>query len=149
MTRIRHIAVCVADLRAAEEFYQPLFEMELIGREAKLGDGSWYTLPLEKSWEDAEAAGVRLGMLALRRGEFVLALIQGDAPQGQVFAIGLSLSAEEIAGVRARLPAEAAVLHAEPDALVFRDRYQIEWQITVPGNAFRTAGDLADRWIGR
>lgn len=147
MTSIRHIAVFVADLRAAEEFYQPLFEMELIGREARLGDGLWHTLPLEKSWKDAEAAGIRLGMLALRRGEFVLALIEGDAPQGQVFAIGLRSSAEEIAGIRARLPVETAVLHAESDYLVFRDRYQIEWQITVPGNEFRTAGDFADRWV--
>ena len=74
MTTIRHIALIVPDLRAAEAYYQRLFEMALIGREAKLGDGRWHTLPFDKSWEDAEAAGIELGMLALRKGEFVLAL---------------------------------------------------------------------------
>ena len=85
---IRHIALFVPDLREAEEYYQSLFGMELIGREAELEDGLWYTLPLDKSWDDAEAAGIELGMLALRKGEIVLALFSGDAPQGQVFAIG-------------------------------------------------------------
>jgi hypothetical protein len=32
--------------------------MELIGREAELDDNQWYTLPVGKSWEVAEAAGI-------------------------------------------------------------------------------------------
>jgi hypothetical protein len=121
--------------------------MELIGREAELEDGLWYTLPLEKSWDDAEAAGIELGMLALRKDEIVLALFSGDAPQGQVFAIGLSMSAEEIAGVRARLPRDAEVITDEPESLAFRDPYRITWQISIPESSFRTAGDFAGRWL--
>jgi len=147
MTSIRHIALFVSDPQAAEAYFQPLFEMELIGREAQLDDGLWYTLPFDKSWEDAEAAGIELGMLALRNGDFVLALIKGDVPQGQVFAIGLSLPEEEIARVRGRLPADVEVFEDSADRLAFRDRYQITWQISVPGNEFRTAGDFANRWI--
>ena len=79
---LRHIALVVPDLKAAEANYQPLFEMQLIGREAQLGDGLWYTLPFDKNWEDAEAAGIESGMLALRSGAFVLALFQGEAPLG-------------------------------------------------------------------
>lgn len=70
MTGIRHIALVVPDLRAAEGYYQWVFDMELIGREAELDDGLWYTLPFDKGWDDAEAAGVALGMLALRKGDF-------------------------------------------------------------------------------
>jgi len=147
MTRIRHIALFVPDLRAAEAYYRPLFEMQLIGREAQLDDGLWYTLPFDKSWEEAEAAGIELGMLALRNGEFVLALIRGEAPQGQVFAIGLSMPEEEIARVRGRLPADVEVYEDSADRLAFRDRYRIIWQISVPGDEFRTAGDFANRWI--
>lgn len=143
----RHIALIVPDLRAAEAYYQPLFDMQLIGREAELDDILWYTLPFDKGWEDAEAAGIELGMVALRKGEFLLALFQGEAPQGQVFAIGLSMPEADIAGVRGRLPTDATLLEASVDSLVFRDRYQIEWQITVPGDEFRTAGDFANRWI--
>jgi catechol 2,3-dioxygenase-like lactoylglutathione lyase family enzyme len=143
----RHIALVVPDLRAAEAYYRPLFEMQLIGREAELDDGLWYTLPFDKGWDEAEKAGVGLGMLALRNGEFVLALFRGDAPQGQVFAIGLHMTEEEIARVRARLPVDAVVLEDRPDSLTFRDRYQIMWQISVPGTEFRTAGNFAKRWI--
>ena len=53
---IRHIALFVPDLRQAEAFFQSLFDMELLGREAELEDGLWYTLPFDKGWEDAQAA---------------------------------------------------------------------------------------------
>jgi catechol 2,3-dioxygenase-like lactoylglutathione lyase family enzyme len=45
---IRHIALFVPDLRAAERYSQSIFDMELIGREAELADGLWYTLPFDK-----------------------------------------------------------------------------------------------------
>jgi len=144
---LRHIALVVPDLRTAEAYYQPLFEMQLIGREAQLGDGLWYTLPFDKNWEDAEAAGIELGMLALRSGAFVLALFQGEALLGQVFAIGLHMPASEIAKVRGRLPARTNVFEDTSNSLAFRDPFHVTWQISVPGSEFSTAGDFADRWI--
>lgn len=147
MTQIRHIALYVPDLRAAEAYYQPLFQMQLIGREAQLDDGLWYTLPLDRAWDDAEAAGIELGMLALRKGEFVLALIRGEAPQGQVFAIGLNMPPEEIARVRAGLPADVDVFEDRANSLSFRDRYQITWQISMLGSEFQTSGEFTGRWI--
>ncbi len=80
----RHVALVVPDLRQAEQYYLSLFDMELIGPEAELEDGKWYTLPPNKGWEEAEAAGIELGMLALRKGDIVLALFPGSAPPGQV-----------------------------------------------------------------
>ncbi len=144
---LRHIALAVPDLREAEAYYQSVFGMELIGREAELEDGLWYTLPLDKGWDDARAAGIDLGMLTLRKGEIVLALFSGDAPQGQVFAIRLAMSPEEIAKIRSRLPSDAEVGMDEPDGLEFRDPYKIIWQLSVPGGGFRTAGDFAGRWL--
>ena len=144
---VRHIALFVPDLQAAEAYYGSIFQMDLIGREAEQEDGLWYTLPFDKSWADARAAGVELDMVALRKGEFVLALFAGDAPQGQVFAIGLSLPPEEIAAIRSRLPAEAEISRDDPDALEFLDPYQILWQISAPGDQFRTSGNFAGRWL--
>jgi hypothetical protein len=86
-------------------------------------------------------------MVALRKGEIVLALFAGDPQQGQVFAIGLTLSAGEIAGIQSRLRSNAEVGMDEPDGLEFRDPYKIIWQISVPGNEFRTAGDFGGRWL--
>ena len=144
---LRHIAVFVPNLRSAEHYYQSVFDMELIGREAELSDGLWYTLPVDKGWDEAEAAGIEPGMLALRRDEFVLALFRGDAPPGQIYVIGLTMPTEEMVGVRARLPEEAQVSEDAPDRLEFRDPYQITWQISLPGSEFRTAGDFANRWL--
>ena len=145
---LRHIALFVPDLQAAEAYYQGLFSMYLIGREAELDDGLWYTLPFDKGWDDAHAAGITLGMVALRKGDIVLALFSGDAPPGQVFAIGLCLPTGDITAIRSRLPADAKVGTDEPDHLEFLDPYQITWQISAPGDEFRTAGDFAGRWLG-
>ena len=83
---VRHIALVVPDLREAEEYYQSLFGMELIGREAELEDGLSYTLSFDKGWDDAQAAGIELGMVALRKGEIVLAAplngVIGEASHG-------------------------------------------------------------------
>lgn len=56
-------ALIVPNWREAEAYYQPLFQMELIGREAERDDGRWYTLPVGKGWEDAEAAGIEVLLL--------------------------------------------------------------------------------------
>jgi catechol 2,3-dioxygenase-like lactoylglutathione lyase family enzyme len=144
---LRHIALTVPDLRAAERYYQTVFDMELIGREAVLADGLWYTLPFDKGWDEAVAVGIELDMLALRKGEFVLALFRGSAAPGQVPVIGLSMPAEELVALRGRLPEELQGRADAPDRLEFRDPYRILWQISVPGDEFRTSGEFANRWL--
>ena len=144
---LRHIALFVPNLRVAEHYYQSVFDMELIGREAELADGLWYTLPFDKGWDDADAAGIKLDMLALRKDEFGLALFRGDAHPGQVNVIGLRMPTEEIARVRARLPEETQVLEDDPDYLEFRDPYQITWHIMLPESKFSVSGIFANRWL--
>jgi catechol 2,3-dioxygenase-like lactoylglutathione lyase family enzyme len=144
---VRHIALVVPNLREAERYYQSLFQMELIGREAELDDGQWYTLPAGKGWEDAQAAGIELDMLALRKGDFVLALFSGPSITGQVFAIGLAMPPEQVAEVRDRLPPEAELILDHPEQFNFRDRYGISWQLVPPGDEFLMNGDAAGRWL--
>jgi len=133
VTSVSHIAIFVPDLRKAEIFYKDLFGMELIGREMEAEDGLWYTLPFDKGWEDVQAAGLELHMTALRTGNFVFALFGSPKPLGQVFAIGLSASEEEIQAY-------------QTDLLEFVDPFQITWQIAVQPN-FSTAGIHTNRWI--
>ena len=145
---LRQIALFVPDLQLAESYYQSIFDMELVGREAELADGLWYTLPFDKGWDEAEVAGIEPGMLFLRKDEFSLGLFRGDAPPGQVNVIGLKMPMEEIARVRARLPRDTTqVLEDEPDYLEFRDPYQITWQIMFLGSKFSTSGVFANRWL--
>lgn len=147
VTEFRHIAILVPDLRTAEAYYQQLFDMEILGRECLLPDGVWYSLPMEKSWEDAEKAGFTIGMLAMQRGAFTLALFPGDPQPGQLYIVGLNMPVEEINAVRIRLPADTEVWQDEADALTFRDQYKIVWQIYPPGTEFRTSGETQGRWL--
>lgn len=74
----RHIALVVPDLRAAEAYYQSLFEMQLIGREAELGDGRWYTLPFDKDWRRLAGSLCFIGEVARQaRYETLETVIQG------------------------------------------------------------------------
>jgi hypothetical protein len=121
--------------------------LQIIVREALLNDGLWYTLPPDKGWDDAAAGGIALGMLALRRGDFVLALFPGDPQPGQLYMVGLNIPLEEIAGVRSRLTRDVEVLEYEPDSLMFRDPNMITWQIYPTGTEFRSSGESAERWL--
>jgi hypothetical protein len=39
------------------------------------------------------------------------------------------------------------MLENRPNHLAFRDRYQITWQFSLPGDDFGTSGEFAGRWI--
>ena len=144
---VRHIALVVPDLREAESYYQSLFQMELIGREAEMEDGLWYTLPRDKGWEDAEAGGIDLDMLALRKGDIVLALFQGSNPLGQVFAIGLAMPREQVDEVRKQVSPEVDVTRDREGHFHFRDRYGILWQLVPPRDEFLMNGEVSGRWL--
>ena len=146
-TYVRHIALVVPDLPEAEAYYQSLFQMALIGREAEQEDGEWYTLPHDKSWDDAEAAGIKIDMLALRKGGIVLALFQGPDISGQVYAIGLAMPRERVDEVRKQVPPGAEVTRDRDGYFNFRDRYGILWQLMPPGDEFLMNGDVSGRWL--
>jgi catechol 2,3-dioxygenase-like lactoylglutathione lyase family enzyme len=148
MTRIRHLALFVPELRAAEDYYRALFDLEVVGREAPLDPAAdaWATLPADRGWDDAAAAGIELGMVALRRDGFVLALFPGPAGSGQVFAVGLVMEAGELAAVEDRLGDEAVVGATTPSWLAFVDRYGIHWQLAT-GERFSTQGEMHGRWL--
>ena len=62
----KYVALYVPDLRAAEDFYRGAFGLELLFRESEK-DGEWWALPAGREWDEAHAAGVEIGMIALRR----------------------------------------------------------------------------------
>lgn len=143
---VSHIALFVPDLQKAEEYYQNLFTMELVGREILYENGQSATLPFDKGWENAKAAGLKIGMSALKNGEFVLALFSGEKSLGQVFAIGLNATQDEIENIYRKLSPETQIDVHQADRLEFIDLYRITWQIAVDP-VFRTAGDFANRWV--
>lgn len=145
---VGHIALFVPDLQAAESFYQHVFAMQLIMRETELDDGLWYTLPPEKGWFDAAAAGIDLGMVALRREAFVLALFQGKPdPRATVLEIGVNMPAEAIVAFRDRLPETVEIVSHEYGDFMFRDPFGYLWHLSPIGTVFQSNGESSGRWL--
>lgn len=145
---VGHIALFVPDLPAAERFFRHVFGLQLLMREAEQGDGLWYTLPPDKDWPDAVAAGVEIGMIALKRDAFILALFQGDpAPAQTILEIGLIVPPAAIAAVADRLPETVARVPHQRGDLMFRDPFGYLWHLWPAGKPFRSNGQSAGRWL--
>ena len=139
--RFRHVGLYVgADLRAAEEYYATLFDMEVVVREGPAPSSfEWAQLPEDKGWDDAEAAGMPIGMVALQRGDVTLPLFAAEPSGDRFYAIGLVMSQEEIGAVRGRLGSDESVEDSRDDWLAFVDRYGTRWQLSDSA-PFRGAG---------
>lgn len=132
---VTHIALRVADLRAAEDYYCRLFDLAVAWREAPTADG-WRSLPPGKTWDDAERAGVRLELSLLYRGGLALALEAAQAVDtpGALSHIGIQLDEAGLAALRDRLDGLGCALSfASATTLVFDDAYGIRWEPTTLG----------------
>jgi catechol 2,3-dioxygenase-like lactoylglutathione lyase family enzyme len=145
---VRHIALFVPDLPAAEEFYRGIFDSQLLMRESEMDDGLWYSLPLDKGWLDAEEAGIQIDMIALKRGEFVLALFRGQPdPKATVLEIGVSMPPADITALRDRLPESVELLPHEHGDLMVRDPFGYVWHFWPAGTPFTSNGESSGRWL--
>lgn len=149
VARFRHVALYVLDLREAEEFYVSLFGMTVLFREALVDlerpQGAWATLPLDREWKDAEAAGVSLGMVALQRDDVVLALFAGTPSGRQIHVLSVLIDEAAIDEIAGRL-SPGALRSRRRGYLEFTDRYGICWQLSSR-SPFRSSGEALGRWI--
>ncbi len=130
---VTHIALRVTNLRAAEAFYCTLFDLAVAWREAETADG-WKTLPLDKSWDDAHAANIQLGLVMLHRSGFALVLEAVDevTDAGQLSHIGVQVGAGELDRLRhAASRLGCHMIHDQPTTLVFDDPYGVRWEPTT------------------
>ncbi|WP_224336327.1 hypothetical protein [Haloprofundus halobius] len=149
MDGLTHVALRVERLREAESYYSGLFGLSIAFREAEVG-GEWRTLPPDANWEDAEAAGVDLGLSYLRRDGFELALERADAVtrEGALSHIGVSVSATELSSLEGRLDEfDCTVLGSSDRSLVFGNAYGVTWEV-VEGYDAASTGERTGRWIG-
>lgn len=146
VTSYRHVALLVGDLRLAEEYYADLFDMEIVVREGPLVDGRWASLPEDAGWDQAEAAGVALGMVGLQRDEVILALFAIEPSGVQTYAIGMVMDESEIEQVRRRLPEDASIEARSDTYLAFVDRFGVRWQLSTT-RQFVGAGEREGLWL--
>jgi catechol 2,3-dioxygenase-like lactoylglutathione lyase family enzyme len=127
-----HIALIVSPLRQAEEFYRTLFALEVAFREAETAAG-WYTLPSDAGWDDAEAAGISLGLCSLHRDAFTLALEDGvSSAGGRLSHIGVQVDAQDLSRLRTVAPTLGCqAVQDGPTILVFDDPYKVRWEMTT------------------
>lgn len=151
MTRYRHVALLVSDLRRAEDYYVALFGMDVLFREGPVEPGGpaaelWGSLPPGTGWDEVEAAGLDIGMVALQRDDFILPLFSSEPTGAQTYAIGLVMERDEIEAVRARLPEDALVETESEGWLAFLDRFGVRWQLSDT-QPFRSAGERDGIWL--
>ena len=143
----KYVALYVPDLRAAEGFYREAFAMDLLFRESEREDASWHTLRTDLDWDHADARGIEVDMVALRRDALVLALFLGKPAPGTLFEISIGVTSKEADAIRARLGAEATVLESASEWLRFQDPFGFRWVVQPHDGVFRSSGEIAGRWI--
>jgi catechol 2,3-dioxygenase-like lactoylglutathione lyase family enzyme len=143
----RYVALHVAGLEAAETFFRRVFDMDLLFRESMQDDGRWYALRDGIGWAEATQRSIAIGMVALQRDQFVLALFEGGPSAGAVYEICIAVESAEIDVVRARLPDDAVVDEFEPGWLRFLDPFGFRWAVRDRLAPFRSSGEVAGRWL--
>jgi catechol 2,3-dioxygenase-like lactoylglutathione lyase family enzyme len=142
----KYLALYVPDLRAAEDFYRRVFGVDVLFRETER-EGEWWTLPAATAWDEAVAAGIEVGMVALRRESFVLALFPGRPQRGAVYEVSIGLGADEIDGLRAHPPDGLHLLEHSNRFMRFDDPFGFRWVLQPSDAEFRSSGEIAGRWL--
>ncbi|MBV9280943.1 MAG: hypothetical protein JOZ41_12755 [Chloroflexi bacterium] len=134
------VALSVERLREAEELYRRLFELEVAWREAETPDGR-ATLPRSATWDDAEWAGVQLGIMMLYRDGIRLALEAVDAVEaaGRLSHLGLFVDWQELRRVRETAASAGCTI------VVDREQALITACDLLPAEGSRERRSTADR----
>jgi catechol 2,3-dioxygenase-like lactoylglutathione lyase family enzyme len=147
-----HVALRVERLREAEAFYRGLFALEVAFREAETPEG-WRTLPPSADWEDAERAGINLGLVMLYRDGFRLALeaVESVADDGRLSHVGVFASEDELDRLRVAAPAAGCqIANDHPQSLILDDPLGVRWELNTfpyddPPNL--STGTRTGRWL--
>src|SRR5690606_35495193 len=79
---IDHLAIRVANIRKAEEFYRDFFQMDVVLR-AHRENGNWVRLPSDYDWEEGLRQGVYVDLVYLSHPP--LSLVLREAGRGAIF----------------------------------------------------------------
>ena len=136
---INYVLVRVNDLPKAEGFYQEFFGMNLIGRVRRGPDGNLMPLPQNYSWERALQTGELADITFLSNGALTLAVERvglavrlGDGP---LELVSLGVDSSTFASLKGQvLMRPLTVLRSGIASFVFRDPFNVRWDISVVGS---------------
>ena len=112
-------------------FYCGLFRLEVAWREAETADG-WRTLPEGAGWEDAESAGIALGIVMLYWDGVRLALeaVESVADNGQLSHLGVHADEDELVRIsKAAAASRCQIVVNSKRALIFDDPFGVRWEL--------------------
>jgi catechol 2,3-dioxygenase-like lactoylglutathione lyase family enzyme len=147
-----HVALRVPRLREAEALYRELFGLNVAFREADTPEG-WATLPESAGWDDAERAGIQLGLVMLQGEILRLALEAADsvAVDGQLSHVGVRVDEAELARLRETAPRLGCeIVTDRPQALVFDDPFGVRWELNTfayDDPRSQSTGARLERWL--
>jgi catechol 2,3-dioxygenase-like lactoylglutathione lyase family enzyme len=144
---LHHLVLPVNSVPDGEQFYQDLFDMEVLFREGTLNDNRG-TVPKNVSWEDAISTDVTPYRSVLRRDDFVLAVAETttDSFAGRFDQIALAVDRSDAESVADRASAVGCSVSRQnaSQQIFIEDPYDIKWELNVtsrqPRRTFDTLG---------
>jgi hypothetical protein len=136
---INYILLQVNDLQRAETFYQDFFAMDLLGRLRRGADGTLVPLPRDYTWERAMQTGELADTTFLSNGPLTLAVQRVGLGvvlgKGALELVSIGVDARTFANLKgAVLMRPLTVLRSGVASLVFRDPFNVNWEVAVVGS---------------
>jgi catechol 2,3-dioxygenase-like lactoylglutathione lyase family enzyme len=136
---INYVLIKVNDLQKAEVFYQDFLGMTLLGRAGRSADGTLLPMPSDYSWQRALQTGDLATISFLANGPLVLAVegigIAYLVEQGALDLVSLGVDARTFATLKGEvLMRPFTILRSGVASFVFRDPFNINWEIAVVGS---------------
>lgn len=136
---INYVLVQVNDLQRAETFYQEFFSMELLGRLRRGADGAQVPLPKDYSWERALQTGELADTSFLSNGPLTLAAqrvgLGTVLGKGAIELVSIGVDARTFANLKGTvLMRPLTVLRSGVASFVFRDPFNVNWEVAVAGS---------------
>ncbi len=136
---INYLLVQVSDLSKAERFYQEFFAMELLGRLRRGPDGTQLPLPADYSWDEAMRTGELADTSFLANGSLTIAAqrvgLEVVFGKGPLDLVSLGVDARTFATIKGQvLMRPLTVLRSGVASFVFRDPFNVNWEIAVLGS---------------
>jgi len=136
---INYILVQVNDLRKAEVFYQEFFGMRLLGRLRRGRDDTLVPLPADYSWDRALQTGELADTTFLSNGPLTLAaqsvglgVVLG---QGALETVSIGVDSRSFATFKGQvLMRPLTVLRSGVASFIFRDPFNVNWEVAVVGS---------------
>jgi catechol 2,3-dioxygenase-like lactoylglutathione lyase family enzyme len=136
---INYILVQVNDLRKAEVFYQDFFGMQLLGRVRRGPDGTLTPLRSDYSWDRALQTGELADTTFLSNGPLTLAVqsvgLGVILGQGALETVSIGVDSHTFAAFKGEvLMRPLTVLRSGVASFIFRDPFNINWEVAVLGS---------------